>query len=698
MAGPAFSFNWRDELGDPTTSETHAEELFSHFYLLDHNSNGRIELWEAAAGLGVISRQAAIEVIEQVRGNSTVGRAIFAGSDDWGPAPNHPGLFVDCVVLKARKEIRRLPHAMSVDAIAYEREIHFEREITEYFTSHGCGDRMPGKMTINSTGPVSSRRSTCGEIVDRESPGYAKTCAAMAPGGFCRFSCGECVEQARTRRKGGKHLASDRFGGTLHGTTDRSSKQTEGESYVRTVELSGHEEKEDQITILLTSDWHAEPWYQMDGHGLVGNAVTRYPKCTYENEWNCFETDGAKAACKVTGRNDPPRAFIRSHLEGFLNLSVVRENPNQKSVMFFIGDTQVHALYDRFLNGLDPVAVKRDILNETLADIFNYWNSSEIFYTAGNNDGPHNAIFVRQDPASLNWAELLVRHGIVTNSLNWTYSLINSTEEHSQVGFFRHTGYYVKQVPYLSGPGGAGVFAIITNTNLGLNHFDQQRALLTDFQRLRDRGAVVYLFGHHPKVAPRMVPKGYEDMVRGILSGHVHRAETTTPPPQLFTQVPAISQNAVDNAFYVAQVGAKGDYRLFVDYHHDLYVYQGGPGSSPAAGMWRLRGESHDGDSRRSGISPVLIAVCIPAITFGLLFLIVALRIWLHRRSPRRWHPVQTEAGERELEDAKDVEDSGAPSGMHGEKGGRGEEEGVEVLKQEKKAVAPAPAPAPAPQ
>jgi len=337
----------------------------------------------------------------------------------------------------------------------------------------------------------------------------------------------------------------------------------------------------------------------------------------------------------------------------------IRDMYAQQNVIFFIGDTQVHAVSDRWLNGMTPWVVERDIVNATLSDILRHWRAEEVFFTPGNNDGPHNSIFVRQDNGTVAWARVLIDNNIVTNSLGWNYTRTLSGGEElknvSQVDFFQHTGYYVKKLPYLRGlrvAGGdtnqwGGVYAIITNTNLGLHHFDQMQALYDDLERIERRQGVAYLLGHHPWIAPKMVPSRYQHVMRGVLSGHIHQAETTTPPPHLFTQVPAISQNAEDTAFYIAKISSSSSsssssdyqYRISVDYNRDLFVYQGKSGEAPSSAMWQLRDQAGSPKNRHH-LQKLMIIIIASVAALALLSSVVIAIVRCKRQRHSQWDSV----------------------------------------------------------
>jgi len=385
----------------------------------------------------------------------------------------------------------------------------------------------------------------------------------------------------------------------------------------------------------MSSDWHTAPWYQIDGKGIPGGQVTRYRQCTYDNEWQCFSGEGDQVQCNVTGKSDPPREFVVTHIEAFSQ--VVPKDKN--SVFFFIGDTQEHDIAPGYLNGMDPALVVRDIMNATLIDILRYFEPEEIFYAAGNNDGPHNEIFLHGggvDNQTDMWAAALVDAGIVTNALGWNYTYAGSVGL-SQVDFFRNTGYYVKQVPYLNGPYGGGVFAVITNTNLGISQIDQQAALRADFKRIANRNGVAFLLGHHPWIAPSLVPESEKDIIRGVMSGHIHRAFSTTP--NLFTQLGAVSQAAVDTGFYLTTIDSSNDYAIVVDRDRDLYVYKDTPERLPNSRNWKVEKQSDTGTKPKHKLGEVQVALVVIGCVIAFL-LLALLSVMLRKFSKKASYAV----------------------------------------------------------
>jgi hypothetical protein len=152
----------------------------------------------------------------------------------------------------------------------------------------------------------------------------------------------------------------------------------------------------------------------------------------------------------------------------------------------------------------------------------------------------------------LAWARPLVAAGIVDNALNRSYAGDTTSDAGlDQVGFFLHTGYYMKRFAALPN---AKLFVIVTNTNLGMSNTRQNLALASDLAWIKEQGGHVYLIGHHPQTIgclnehglhdcgyDRFIPEQFRSLVRGIFAGHIHsNAKTNTT--NLFTQVGSVDQ------------------------------------------------------------------------------------------------------------------------------------------------------------
>merc|ERR1719228_2641121 len=100
--------------------------------------------------------------------------------------------------------------------------------------------------------------------------------------------------------------------------------------------------------------------------------------------------------------------------------------------------------------------------------------------------------------------------------------------------------------------------------------------------------SIVYVLGHHPSVMKNgvnsvYIPKEYRGIIKGVLAGHVHKGESTTS--DLLTIIPAITQAAVDTAFYLATVSEFSP-EIIVKKKEMIY-YRGKSGKVADPKMWK---------------------------------------------------------------------------------------------------------------
>jgi len=365
--------------------------------------------------------------------------------------------------------------------------------------------------------------------------------------------------------------------------------------------------KDLSVPLLLTSDWHAEPWYEVDSTASVA-------RCTDEadddNMWTCFKDDEPTAMCTLTGESDPPLAFISSHLEAYSSL-----NNNNAGIVFYMGDTQAHDFED--IGDATPSTSINALMDKCLKQLRLHFDADNIFITAGNNDGPHNEIFAStgssEDKETLAWANAMLSNGIVNNELGIMYPypldlLDPERTKHAghalpndlhaseppllnQIDFFSKTGYYMKQIDATNKLGlrEANLFVIHYNTNLGATNQAQSAAFLQDLEFVSSSfgssPSGFFLLGHHPETTKILVPKEYQPWVRGMFSGHVHFAQNTDSK-NLFTQVSAISQDAENTAFFSTKISSNTNYVVSVNMKRDLYSYDGPDNQLPDARRW----------------------------------------------------------------------------------------------------------------
>lgn len=220
------------------------------------------------------------------------------------------------------------------------------------------------------------------------------------------------------------------------------------------------------------------------------------------------------------------------------------------------------------------------------------FTTDQIFIAPGNNDGPHNSIFVHDDDDGENvgvsaaWAEYLVNEGVVNNDLKRRYTLEDeSIEDFSQTDIFKLTGYYIKQLPE-HGADLKNTYVIVLNTNLGASNYVQQSLFESDLDWISQtkKGKAIIL-AHHPNVITSMIDDSYFDLdfIIGIFSGHVHYFSETDEKG--FTILPALSQYAYVNAIATSDLDTESK-KLILD-ETNLLVYHGYDGETANYACWR---------------------------------------------------------------------------------------------------------------
>ena len=327
------------------------------------------------------------------------------------------------------------------------------------------------------------------------------------------------------------------------------------------------------VKILLSSDWHVEPWYAADGHcsNHKEGKVCRFAKASLNNMFQCRHGE-INGSCTLLGDKDPPIEMEESH--------IASPGATDASLHFFLGDTQAHGWtwLGNPPNSQAPATITKMMTRVLGHEIEHFRGAENVVWTAGNNDGPHDAAFHKQDPATIAWADTLLQSNIVTDSpdLNITYSQNRNT-----TALFRDTGFYAKPLPLL----GPSAFAVVLNTNLGGDNKEMKAAVNTTLSWINDHhgnNSIVYLLGHHPAVMGKgvecgYVPDHYRSLIKGVFAGHVHTAKATDA--SLFTQVPAITQEAKVTGYWVATVSpSQPELRVSGS---DLFKYNNNPGHLP---------------------------------------------------------------------------------------------------------------------
>jgi len=556
------------QLGDGTTiSKDILQEFHRSWILLDHNKNTAVSLGEAAKGLLSRKRQYVTERQNDIYADveAKCGNAV----------PDGP-VFVDCVVSTARSTINKRN---------INQQLNFVDEVRKFLSYSNCNDRRPPQViqsNLTCSQVVGLNRKIGNKLLGLDDKGESNACDWMVENAFCRLSCRSCRSSSKFNGLQSRRRDADR--------RDASSAK---------------------VPVLISSDWHVEPWYFSE----CQDRVARYSNPTLDNMWTCFAStlngNILPTSCFLNGMSDPPISFVESHFESFFSkLGKMTEESRKRAffevpdarnsskfagMFFFSGDAQTHDFSGDDIGSCDESIAISYLMSRVISTITTYFDADDIFLCPGNNDGPHNAIFasdLETDPQTEAWSDVVVKAGIVNNDLKIQYNYSFDDEKTvtvmDQVGFFQHTGYYIKKVD----PNNkydltsANLFVISYNTNLGSTNDVQQEALQKDLKFIMNIGGGVYLLAHHPDIATQIIPKEFYSIVKGIFAGHVHFAQSTDS--DLFTQVPAISQYATDTAYFLTYIDSSEDYeiRVSVEKHMVIYDNQEGQGQVADFELW----------------------------------------------------------------------------------------------------------------
>jgi len=331
--------------------------------------------------------------------------------------------FLDCVVFRAQQKNK---------SGVIKGSVQFQEQFDTFLA--GCDDKPPPHDP-----------EVCVAIF-HHSYGVG-ACQQLVSAGHCRFSCRACDASVAHKPK-------------------LSRWQNRKTSYLAPSSLS----------VLISSDWHVEPWYEVD----VQAQVARCHNATLPNMFTCCNATASLQNCALTGVSDPPLPLITSHFDAFVSRVA---SPSNTSILFYPGDTQAHSMTGN-LGKTNESAAMRDLMSTTLAAMMRYWSAEDIFLCPGNNDGPHNSIFSQGGELADTraWADAVLQAGIVNDHLNLSYSF--SGLQLNQTAFFSRVGYFVKQIDASNRRGffGAKLFVVMTNTNLGGSNPFQTAALQKDLK------------------------------------------------------------------------------------------------------------------------------------------------------------------------------------------------------------------------
>jgi hypothetical protein len=114
---------------------------------------------------------------------------------------------------------------------------------------------------------------------------------------------------------------------------------------------------------------------------------------------------------RSTGESDPPISILENALISYFDqLSERTGEASPRSLLIYPGDTQAH---DFEGDSFDQAAAISALMTKILGMLLPRFDACDIVYAAGNNDGPHNEIFVdgADEPSTKAWADALVNAG-----------------------------------------------------------------------------------------------------------------------------------------------------------------------------------------------------------------------------------------------------------------------------------------------
>jgi hypothetical protein len=151
--------------------------------------------------------------------------------------------------------------------------------------------------TFKAGGDITMRNSLV--MFDRALETYISGCqgpfTSLWHTGQCMGSCSACADQERQRRQ----------------TSEKDVDTTASSNFVSS--------RESGTTILISSDWHVEPWYLSDAKPKCGGnddkgKICRFQGGTDSNMFSCRDNSRKVVKCNLDGNRDPPVELIESHI------------------------------------------------------------------------------------------------------------------------------------------------------------------------------------------------------------------------------------------------------------------------------------------------------------------------------------------------------------------------------------------------
>lgn len=323
----------------PLSAATVAD--FENLFLagLDHNRDGSVSVHEAAGGLRAMQ--------ERQRGPANP-HLLPQRIDRFLCAPSIEATsFVDCVGARARA-------ANAAGLAPAGLEVVFSEELSSFVG--GLDDEIPAHL---------QNSQSCDTAV----LSHHVSCSELLRTGHCRLSCGH-HEKAHFRKRaakpsvrchpqpavdlGGDGSASESASASWCVCTQVGLLQ-EGFPRARRAQTSD-EWQGGYANLLVSSDWHLEPWYDTTGAGSIDGdtRISRFnpDEATLATYGQCRAGPAPGAPmvtpCPTTGEDDPPISFGVSHFAAFSRM-FSNDSSSDHRVFFFCGDTQAHGALNIWL-------------------------------------------------------------------------------------------------------------------------------------------------------------------------------------------------------------------------------------------------------------------------------------------------------------------------------------------------------------
>jgi hypothetical protein len=289
-------------VGQPRLSRAKMEEFALAFAGLDSDGDGSVVQWEAAVGLRALGEAAPVAAAaaqEQEQRQHDPPLSTPRSVDRYTCAPSiEPADFIDCVAGRARAALAA--GRGDGDGVVDERRraLSFEAALASFIG--GTDDDLP---------PWLAEEESCDAVVES----HRASCEQLLAEGTCLLSCGhhwrtytddvaaQLMAWQGVRGRGGAD--TEKTGGANNVEEQEAAgvpaSSALANRHRRRAQVVSPPMRRNNVTILISSDWHLEPWYDVTGSGAV-NRDTRISRfaaadATLSTMGQCRRGSGAGA-------------------------------------------------------------------------------------------------------------------------------------------------------------------------------------------------------------------------------------------------------------------------------------------------------------------------------------------------------------------------------------------------------------------